>query len=141
VLGALLAFSAASPALSAAEIFNPKVDFTAGDGAQSVAIGDLNGDGRPDLATANYSAGNVSVLLATGAQGNFAAPVNFAAGVGPAGVTPSQDRDQKGTGGDLCFPVDRSRLELSLQARQAGLQAVHPAQDLQAQARPPRLQG
>jgi beta-lactam-binding protein with PASTA domain len=30
-----------------------------------LAIGDLNGDGRPDLATSNYDAGTVSVLMNT----------------------------------------------------------------------------
>jgi hypothetical protein len=28
-----------------------------------VAVGDFNGDGRPDLAVANYSFNNVSVLI------------------------------------------------------------------------------
>ena len=34
-----------------------------GDIPNSVAIGDLDGDGKPDLATANISANTVSVLL------------------------------------------------------------------------------
>ncbi len=37
--------------------------FATGSGPLSVALGDLNGDGRPDLATANQGSGNVSVLL------------------------------------------------------------------------------
>jgi hypothetical protein len=48
----------------------------------SVAVGDLNGDGKSDLVTANYSDNNVSVLLG-GGLGDFATSVNFAAGVGP----------------------------------------------------------
>jgi len=35
-----------------------------------VAIADLNGDGRPDLATANYGSNTASVLLGNGA-GSF----------------------------------------------------------------------
>ncbi|HEV2695324.1 MAG TPA: immunoglobulin domain-containing protein [Verrucomicrobiae bacterium] len=42
--------------------FAPKVDITTGAGADRVAVGDLNGDGRPDLAVANGNAGTVSVL-------------------------------------------------------------------------------
>jgi len=37
-----------------------------GSAPESVAIADINGDGRPDLATANSSSDNVSVLLNTG---------------------------------------------------------------------------
>ena len=36
----------------------------------SVAIGDFNGDGLPDLVTANYLTTNINVLLATG-DGRF----------------------------------------------------------------------
>ena len=47
--------------------------------------GDFNGDGRPDLAAANRSANNVSVLLANG-DGTFQAARNFPAGFGPRSV-------------------------------------------------------
>ncbi|MBW2605270.1 MAG: VCBS repeat-containing protein [Deltaproteobacteria bacterium] len=43
--------------------------FEVGDDPRSVAIGDLDGDGNPDLAAANYHSDNVSVLL-----NNTAAP-------------------------------------------------------------------
>ncbi|WP_458420801.1 FG-GAP repeat domain-containing protein, partial [Pseudomonas aeruginosa] len=33
--------------------FAAKVDFTTGSGPVSVAIGDIDGDGKPDLAVAN----------------------------------------------------------------------------------------
>ncbi|HSY16849.1 MAG TPA: immunoglobulin domain-containing protein, partial [Candidatus Acidoferrales bacterium] len=42
--------------------FAPKVDIATGAGCDRVAAGDLNGDGRPDLVTANGNAGTVSVL-------------------------------------------------------------------------------
>ena len=37
-----------------------------GDGPSSVAVGDFNGDGRQDLAVANRSGGNLSILLGNG---------------------------------------------------------------------------
>jgi hypothetical protein len=51
----------AGPAVS----FCPAVNFTAGDQPVSVAGGDFNGDGKQDLATANASGNNVSVLRNT----------------------------------------------------------------------------
>ena len=45
--------------------FTAKTDFTAGTGANGVAIGDLNGDGKLDLAIANLMSNTVSVLLST----------------------------------------------------------------------------
>src|SRR5262249_38990687 len=44
-----------------------------GAGPRSVAVGDLDGDGKPDLATANVNGGDVSVLLGNG-DGTFGAP-------------------------------------------------------------------
>ncbi len=49
----------------------------------SVAVGDFNGDGKADLAVANYTSNNVSVLLGNG-NGTFQAAVNYAAGSGPS---------------------------------------------------------
>jgi hypothetical protein len=73
-----------SPALaSAALTFAPHADFaTAGTNPPSVAIGDLNGDERPDLAVPNLNSDEVSVLLGTG-SGSFETPTNFAAGARP----------------------------------------------------------
>ena len=48
----------------------------------SVAVGDFNGDGKQDLAVANFNSGNVSILLGDG-TGNFSAPTNFNAGDEP----------------------------------------------------------
>jgi hypothetical protein len=54
-------------------------------GAWSIATGDLNGDGMPDVATGNLEAKSVSVLVNTGG-GAFAPPVNYALGRKPADV-------------------------------------------------------
>ena len=43
-------------------------DFTVGSYPAAIAIGDFNRDGLPDIATANYGSGNVSVLLDTTAK-------------------------------------------------------------------------
>ena len=45
--------------------FAPKVDFATGAYPASVAIGDLDEDGKPDLAIANYFSNSVSVLRNT----------------------------------------------------------------------------
>ena len=44
----------------------PRRDYAAGAGTDSVAIADINGDGKPDLVTANGASGTVSILLNTG---------------------------------------------------------------------------
>jgi hypothetical protein len=43
--------------------FGARLEYRTGRGPHVVAIGDLNRDGKPDLATAGYDAGSVSVLL------------------------------------------------------------------------------
>ncbi len=65
--------------------FSAPTTFAAGTGVRSVAIGDLNGDGKPDLAVANGASNDVSILLGKG-SGGFSAPANFAAGSFPESV-------------------------------------------------------
>ena len=50
----------------------PARSYATGHTPLSVAIGDLNGDGKPDLVTANLNAGTVSVLINRG-DGSFPA--------------------------------------------------------------------
>jgi hypothetical protein len=47
--------------------FTAAQSFAVGKGPQSVAVGDVNGDGRPDIVTADFGDGTVSVLLNTAA--------------------------------------------------------------------------
>ncbi|MGA7396143.1 MAG: FG-GAP-like repeat-containing protein, partial [Solirubrobacterales bacterium] len=65
--------------------FGAATNFTAGALPLTVAIGDLNGDTKPDLAIANITSNNVSVLLGNG-DGTFGAATNFTAGIGPRSV-------------------------------------------------------
>lgn len=65
--------------------FGVKRDFTTGPSPISVAIGDLNGDGKPDLAVANLDANSVSVLLANG-SGGFGPKTDYGVGQIPMAV-------------------------------------------------------
>jgi hypothetical protein len=65
--------------------FQAKLDYATGGDPYSVAIGDLNGDGKPDLATANYDASNVSVLDNRG-DGSFHARLAYRTGRQPRSV-------------------------------------------------------
>ena len=59
-------------ASTSAVAFAAKTDFATGTGPVNIAIADLNGDGRPDLATANHDAGTVGTLLSTLPSGTIA---------------------------------------------------------------------
>src|SRR6266516_589209 len=69
---------ASGPAPSFAKARN----YTTGSGPYSIALDDLNGDGKPDLATANLDANTVSVLLNRG-DGRFGAKHDYRTGDGP----------------------------------------------------------
>ena len=75
------------PALSgcATPSFGAATNFGAGSFPRSVAVGDFNLDGKPDLAVANSDSDNVSVLLGNG-LGGFAAATNFGVGSQPFSV-------------------------------------------------------
>ncbi|MBM3433912.1 MAG: hypothetical protein FJX93_04060, partial [Bacteroidetes bacterium] len=69
--------------------FAAKADFTVGSGATMIAVGDIDGDGKLDLAVSNYNAGTVSILrnTSTGSGNiNFAAKVDYSGFNGPRGV-------------------------------------------------------
>jgi hypothetical protein len=63
--------------------FRPHVDYLVGINPFWIAVGDLNGDGAPDILTADSNQMGVSVLLNQG-NGTFLATMDFATGqVGP----------------------------------------------------------
>jgi hypothetical protein len=71
--------------------FAAKQDFPTGAGPVSVTVGDINGDGKPDLAVACFNSNNVSVLLNTTSPGaaipTFANKLDVATSEGPIYVT------------------------------------------------------
>jgi hypothetical protein len=79
-----------TPAGASTPTFAAPETFAVGANPISVAVADFNGDGRPDLAIANYNGGTVSVLLNTTPPGSgtvsFAGPRAFAVGDNPASV-------------------------------------------------------
>lgn len=84
--------------------FEEKLDFATGTSPRSVAIGDLDGDGKPDLTVADNGSNTVSVFRNTGSNGNisYATKVDFATGTNPRSVAIGDlDGDEKA---DLVVP-------------------------------------
>jgi uncharacterized protein (DUF2141 family) len=65
--------------------FGAATNFAVGSNPDSVALGDVNGDGKLDLAVGNSGSNNVSILLGNG-TGSFGAATNFAVGTDPRSV-------------------------------------------------------
>jgi len=104
----LVVVGVAMPALAQCPLsFNAASNYAAGNFPASVAVGDFNADGRPDLAVANQGSSNVSILLGNGGGGGtFQAAVNYAAGSGPVSVAVG---DFNGDGSpDLAVPNGNS---------------------------------
>ncbi|MBF0124077.1 MAG: VCBS repeat-containing protein, partial [Magnetococcales bacterium] len=66
--------------------FTTATNYPVGSSPQSVTTADFNGDGRLDLAAANYESHNLSVLLGNGAGGLNTA-TNYPVGSNPISVT------------------------------------------------------
>ena len=72
--------------------FAAAVDFTTGLAPTSVAITDIDGDGKSDLVTTNFNANTISVFKNKSTSGiinaaSFAAKVDFAVGAAPNALT------------------------------------------------------
>jgi VCBS repeat-containing protein len=87
VAPALLAAMLLAPSTRAQPLveFDPPTYLSVGSFPASVAVGDFNDDGDPDLAVANQFSDTVSVLLGD-AGGGFTGPTNFATGGFPTSV-------------------------------------------------------
>ncbi|BAU52453.1 FG-GAP-like repeat-containing protein [Mucilaginibacter gotjawali] len=66
--------------------FQNHTEFIAGDDIRNITIGDVNGDGKPELLTANLASGNISILQNKSTTGKiaFAAKTDFTPVLGPA---------------------------------------------------------
>jgi hypothetical protein len=71
--------------LTSGGTFAAKTDYTTASSPQSVVIGDVNGDDRPDLISVNSTGANVSVFINNG-NGTFAAKTDYTTGSGPTGL-------------------------------------------------------
>jgi len=91
LVGVLLLACALSDSAEATVGFKSAVTYPVGTVPSAVAVGDFNGDGKPDLAVANAGnpvagdEGNVSILLGNG-DGTFQTSLNVAAGKNPFSI-------------------------------------------------------
>src|SRR5947207_15334599 len=83
--GLLLAVGLATtaPRAVAGQLFAASwVSYGTGSSPYSVAVADLNGDGKPDLTTANEGSNTISVLLGNG-DGTFGLKTDYGTGAHP----------------------------------------------------------
>ena len=65
--------------------FNAPLTYLTGGPVTGAAVGDFNGDGKPDIAVTSNYGNSISIFLGKG-DGTFQAPVPYAVGSGPAAV-------------------------------------------------------
>ncbi len=92
-----------------ASLFSAAASYAAGNGPYSVAVADVNGDGRPDLVVADHS-GGVDVLLGNG-SGGFSTATSYAAGDDPISVVVT---DVNGDGHPDLVVADQGRFVLQI---------------------------
>jgi hypothetical protein len=68
--------------------FQSKLDFITDAAPFSMAVGDFNGDGKPDIATANSTANTISVFKNTSSIGvvSFENKISYASGISPVAI-------------------------------------------------------
>jgi len=77
--------------------FAPKIDLATGSFSSSVTLGDIDGDGKLDMAVTNQQSNNFSVFRNTSSLGtiSFSPKVDYSTGVGPTSA-PLSDLDGDG---------------------------------------------
>src|SRR5438093_618271 len=86
VVAAALFFSSLLPVPAAAQTVSfARKDFPVGTNPITIAVGDFNGDGVPDLAVADEGSNNVAVLIGNG-DGSFQPATFFPVGTNPVWV-------------------------------------------------------
>jgi hypothetical protein len=102
--------------------FQPAVHYDTGAGTtpHAVAVGDINGDGRADLVSANINTDDVSVLLGNG-NGTFQSAVHYPVGDGPHDLVVA---DFNGDGGADLAVANQSGDSVSILLGTAGASRV-----------------
>ncbi len=77
------------PTFSGSMNFASKIDFATGSSPYATAMGDIDGDGIPDMVTANLSSNTVSIIRNTSTSGSvsFDAKVDITTSTGPRYIT------------------------------------------------------
>jgi hypothetical protein len=77
--------------------FAPKIDYAADNGPYTVAVGDIDGDGKPDMIVANNGSDTISFYKNTSSAGiiSFAPKIDFKAGTNPYSIA-IRDLDNDG---------------------------------------------
>lgn len=65
--------------------YDPAVNYATGDNARGIAIGDFDGDNKPDIATANSSSNNISILINNG-DATYKEKVDYQGGSAPYNI-------------------------------------------------------
>ncbi len=95
LLGVLVSSSVGDACAQVFDFTSPAPVIAVGDSPRGVAVADFDGNGVPDLATANFNSDDVTILLGLGG-GSFAAPVTIGGGNGPSSLV-AGDFDGDGT--------------------------------------------
>jgi hypothetical protein len=125
--GDVLVFLNTTPIGSSVLSFAPAKTFAVGTRANAVVVGDFNGDGRPDIATANNGDGTVSVLMNTtpvgaAAAASFTPQQTFAVGLDPGGIVAA---DFNGDGrADLAVNSQAARVSILMNTTPVGAAAA-----------------
>lgn len=96
--------------------FDDAENYTTGVNPSAVALADFNGDGKLDLAVANPSANNVSVLLRNASNSGFATKIDVMTGTTPVAISTGDFNDD----GKTDFAVANLNGGVSVLLRNAG---------------------